>query len=103
MREQVDADVTEHVTLSKLDLLRAVSGEQKPDDVLLVASSKFLLSSGCGKLFTKQGILKRSLGTAHKGWRVTDFDNDESFYETLCKKFESHSRVTIRLLRRMLV
>ena len=46
------------------------------DKEVLWANRKNILSSGWRGLFTKDGVLKKPLGQAHKGWKVAGFDDD---------------------------
>ena len=87
------------VSLTQLDLLRALSTEKK-DDKLLVASRRLVLSK-YETLFTKKGVLKKEVGKAHKGWELKGTDNYMNFLK-LCDPDATDRKVKVEFQRRIL-
>ena len=100
VKTAADEPVIERVYISKLELLRASSVDCQDDDLLL-ASSKLILKAGCGKLFTKGGVLRRPLGEAHKGWTLRDFDAAK--FDEFCERLNNRPRFQLCFCRRNLV
>lgn len=97
VKTAADEPVIERVYISKLELLRALSVDCQDDDLLL-ASSKLILKAGCGKLFTKGGVLRRPLGEAHKGWTLRDFDAAK--FDEFCERLNNRARFQLCFCRR---
>lgn len=71
------------------------------DDELLMASAKLIVHDGCSKLFTKDGVLRKPIGSAHKGWALCDFQDSDTFWPLFTKK-GFHQKLKLKFYRRIL-
>ena len=88
------------VYITKLDLLKALHGGHQTDEAVLMASSKTISTKTFEKVLTQTKVLKRSIGSAHKGWQLDGSVNAEglcAFLHGTSSKFKlTLSRRTLR-------
>ena len=95
--------VWDQVQICQLDILTALSSKKSDTDILL-ASRKILLAKAKGGecLFTKQGVLKKTVGQAHKGWILKGTDNYTRFLSLFNLNSSASKSVELQFERRML-
>ena len=60
------------VCIHKIDVLKAMSKDKESDTAVLLASCKTMSAFAFEKIVTKKGILRTSIGAAHKGWTIQE-------------------------------
>lgn len=87
------------VYITKLELLKALHGGHQTDEAVLMASSKTISTQTFEKVLTQTKVLKRPIGSAHKGWQLDGSVNAEGLCAFLHGK---SSKFKLTLTRRIL-